>query len=270
MSQTLHAGCPRRRKWGNGEKRRLAVEAFTFLYINVVWLLAGFLNGVTSFGGNLFAVPLMTLVMETKEAIIFSCLVGTSITVSISVLYHHDLPKKEFLLALLASAAGVPFGLAALKLASPQSILIGSGMILLLFLIWQVVAGRLHCAFRVPVWSIIPAGVLAGLLMGATGMGGPMLAMYAVLRGWSKEVTLSMLNTLAALSMIFLIILQWKDGLYTPDMLRTAVWAVPCCVIGVLVSVPLIRRLNPHVFRLLLLGMLVFSMLMLFARGAGF
>ena len=149
------------------------MEAFTFLYINVVWLLAGFLNGVTSFGGNLFAVPLMTLVMETKEAIIFSCLVGTSITVSISVLYHHDLPKKEFLLALLASAAGVPFGLAALKLASPQSILIGSGMILLLFLIWQVVAGRLHCAFRVPVWSIIPAGVLAGFSWGPRAWAGP-------------------------------------------------------------------------------------------------
>ena len=39
MSQTLHAGRPRRRKWGNGEKRRLAVEAFTFLYINVVWFI---------------------------------------------------------------------------------------------------------------------------------------------------------------------------------------------------------------------------------------
>ena len=111
--------------------------------------------------------------------------------------------------------------------------------------------------------------MLAGLLMGSTGMGGPMLAMYAVLRGWSKEVTLSMLNTLAALSMMFLIVLQWRGGLYTPQMLQGALWAVPCCVVGVLVSVPLIRRLNPQIFRRLLLGMLVFSTVMLFVRGIG-
>lgn len=242
---------------------------FTFLYVNIVWMLAGFLNGVTSFGGNLVAVPLMTLVMETKEAIIFSCLVGTSITVSVAVLYHNDLPKLEFILALLASAAGTPFGLAVLRLASPGTILTGSGVILLLFLVWQFVAGRLHTSFRAPLWSIVPAGMLAGLLMGSTGMGGPMLAMYAVLRGWSKEVTLSMLNTLAALSMMFLIVLQWRGGLYTPQMLQGALWAVPCCVVGVLVSVPLIRRLNPQIFRRLLLGMLAFSAVMLFVRGAG-
>lgn len=246
------------------------MDAFTFLYINIVWFLAGFLNGVTSFGGNLFAVPLMTLVMGAKEAIVFGCLVGTSITVGISVFYHRNLPKKEFLLAFFSMAAGIPFGLAVLKVASPKAMLIGSGMIILIFLMWQFAAGRLHKTFRVSVWGIIPAAMLAGALLGATGMGGPMIAMYAVLRGWSKEVTLSMLNTTAALSMIFLIALQWLHGMYTQEMLHAAAWAMPCSVIGVLVSVPLIRRLNPHVFRVLLLGMLACSMLMLFARGAGF
>ena len=53
----------------------------TALYINVVWFLGGFINGVTSFGGNLFAVPLMTLAMDAKDAIVLGCIVGTAITV---------------------------------------------------------------------------------------------------------------------------------------------------------------------------------------------
>ena len=242
---------------------------FTFLYVNIVWMLAGFLNGVTSFGGNLFAVPLMTMIMETKEAIIFSCLVGTSITVSISFFYYRELPKLEFLLSLIACMAGVPVGMGLLKLASAKVILICSGTILLFFLAWQAVAGRLHSSFRAPLWSIVPASVLAGMMLSSTGMGGPALAMYAVLRGWSKEVTLSMLNTLSALAMVFLVILQWKEGLYTPEMLQGALWAVPCCIIGVLVSIPVIQHINPRIFRIFLLGMLVFSTVMLFVRGIG-
>ena len=245
------------------------MDTFTALFVNIVWLLAGFLNGVTSFGANLFAVPLMTLVMDTKEAIIFSCLVGTSITLSVTFLYHRDLPKLEFVLALLACVAGVPFGMAILKLASADTMLIGSGMILLLFLIWQAVAGRMGNTLQAPLWSIVPAGMLSGILMSSTGMGGPILAMYAVLRGWSKEVTLSMLNTLSSLAMVFLVILQWRDGLYTPQMLHGALWAIPCCVIGVFVSVPVIRRIHPRIFRRLLLGMLAFSSVMLFVRGVG-
>ena len=69
---------------------------FDFLYVNVVWFLAGFVNGVTSFGGNLFAVPLMALVMDAKTAIILGCFVGTAITLTIAVFYHRELPKLEF------------------------------------------------------------------------------------------------------------------------------------------------------------------------------
>ena len=98
-------------------------------------------------------------------------------------------------------------------------------------------------------------------------MGGPILAMYAVLRGWSKEVTLSMLSTMAAVSMVFLMVLQWKSGLYTPEMLHSAAWAAPCAVAGVLVSIPVIRRINPAIFRRILLFMLAVSSIMLFVRG---
>lgn len=237
------------------------------LYINVVWLLAGFLNGVTSFGGNLFAMPLMTLVMDTKTAIVFSCLVGTGITVTIALAYRGRLPKLEFMLAFLSSLAGIPLGMMVLQVASVGTILMGSSFILLVFLVWQAVSWRMHRAFSVPVWSIVPAGILSGALLGSTGMGGPVLAMYAVLRGWSKEATISVLNTMAALSMTVLVVLQWRGGLYTPFILHHAAWAAPCAVIGVLVSVPVIRRLNPVIFRRLLLAMLSFSMVMLFVKG---
>lgn len=123
-------------------------------------------------------------------------------------------------------------------------------------------------AFRIPVWSIVPIGVVSGILLGSTSMGGPVLAMCAVRRGWSKETTLSVLNSMAALSMVCLVLVQWRSGLYTPRIMHYAVWAVPCTVAGMLASIPVIRRrINPGIFRSLVLVMLAVSATMLFAKG---
>ncbi len=237
------------------------------LYINVVWFLAGFVNGVTSFGGNLFAVPLMTLIMDAKDAILLGCIVGMAITMSIAVFYHRDLPKMEFVLSFFGSIAGIPLGIAILKVAPVKGILLACSGILILFLLWQAVSRRMHGTFRIPMWCIVPMSVVSGILLGATSMGGPILAMYAVMRGWSKEVTLSMLSTMAMFVMICLVGLQWWEGLYTPNILHYALWATPCTVAGVFLSIPVIRRLNPRVFRLLVLVMLAISAAMLFVRG---
>ena len=239
----------------------------TALYINVVWFLGGFINGVTSFGGNLFAVPLMTLAMDAKDAIVLGCIVGTAITVTIAFFYHRDLPKLEFSLAFVSGLAGIPIGMAVLRVAPVKVILLTCGVILALFLLWQAVSGRMRGVFRIPVWTIVPLGVISGILLSSTSMGGPVLVMYAVMRGWSKETTLSVLNTMAALSMVCLAVVQWRNGLYTPQILHYAVWAVPCTVVGVLASIPVIRRINPGIFRRLVLAMLAVSAAMLFLRA---
>ena len=239
----------------------------TDLYVDVVWFLAGFVNGVTSFVGNLFAVPLLTLVMDAKVAILLGCLVGTAITVTIALFYHRDLPKLEFALAFVSGLAGIPIGMAVLRVAPVKVILLACGVILVLFLLWQAVSGRMRGAFRIPVWSIVPMGVVSGILLSSTSMGGPVLAMYAVMRGWSKETTLSVLNSMAALSMVCLAFVQWRNGLYTPQIMHYAVWAVPCTVAGVLASIPVIRRINPGIFRRLVLAMLAVSAAMLFVKG---
>lgn len=242
------------------------MSTILLIYSSVVWFFAGFINGVTSFGGNMVAVPFLSLVLDPRQAIIFTCLTGTAITASIAVLYFGSLLKKEFFMATACCAAGVPAGMWVLKVAPVKLLLFLAGAIITLFLVWQFVAKRLGRKTQIPLWCIVPAGLLSGVLLGCVGMGGPIMAMYGVLRGWSKEASLSMLNSMAALSMFFLIALQWSQGLYTPEILEGSAWGIPCTIAGVLVSLPVIRRMDPHIFRLGLLGMLALSAGMLFYR----
>lgn len=242
------------------------MSTLLLLYSNAVWLFAGFVNGVTSFGGNMVAVPFISLAMDPKDAILFACLTGVSITAALAFLYHSALPRLEFILACLSGAVGIPFGVWMLQVASVRVLLFLSGAIILVFLLWQFLGRKIRREGRIPLWCIVPMGMLSGFFLGCTGMGGPVLAMYAVLRGWTKEETLATMNTQAALVMLFMIFLQWREGLYTAEMLHGAAWGMPCAVIGVLLSIPVIRRLDAQLFRKGLLAMLALSTLMLFWR----
>ena len=44
--------------------------------IAAVWLLGGFIHGVTSIGGGMIAMPVVTFLTTPRDAILISCLTG--------------------------------------------------------------------------------------------------------------------------------------------------------------------------------------------------
>ena len=224
----------------------------------MVWFSAGFLNGVTSFGGNMFAAPFMTFLMDGKTGIIFTCLAGTPLVVAIAALYARHLRPAELLLLIIPEFAGIPIGSALLGHASPRLLLAGAGMMLLAFTAWQFAMRRI-AADALPVWTGVPFGFLSGIALGATGLGGAILGAYAFLRRWDKASAMGMLNTIGAVSMLFCVFVQWRQGLYTPYILAHVPAPAAASVLGVLASVPVLRRIDTHVFRLLMLAMIAVS-----------
>lgn len=238
-----------------------------FLYGFLVWTLAAFVNGVTSFGGNLVGTPLMMLAIAPKDAIVFASLLGFAIMGTISFVYRHRLPVKETVLAVLSGAAGVPAGVAILRWAPTNVLLFLASAAIFLFLLWQLIAKRIHFRGTAPLWTVIPAGLAAGIVMGATSMGGPMLAMFAMMRGWTKETIIAVLNTVGTLSSLPFIFTLWQQDMYTADVTIPALCTMPAAVLGILISVPVMKRIDVQVFRRLMLCMLTLSALTLLVRG---
>ena len=239
-----------------------------FLYLNVTWLLGGLLTGLTSFGGNLFAIPLLTLVMPAREAILFGCLSGSAILLGLGFIYRRDVRWLETLCLGLATLPGVPVGAAFLNHAGPRLLLLAAGASLVLFLLWQFLSGRLHVAEKtVGRWWSAPFGFLSGIMMSAVGMGGPPLVLYAYLRHWSKENTIGGANLAAFISMLGVLPAQWASGLYTPELLRDGLLGGLFGIIGIVASVPIVRKVDALLFRRLLLLMIALSAGMLLLRG---
>ncbi len=237
------------------------------LFLALLWLVSGFINGLTSFGSNLVAIPVMSLLMPPKDAIVVACFGGLAVTVAIVFLYRGSLDFKELARFFIPCMATVPLGAAVLDALSPAALLLLAGFVMLLFLLWQALASRLTSVASCPSWSVYAAGGAAGLLVAATGLGGPPFAVYAMLRRWNKEKSLAMINMSGILALLPAIAFQWRQGLLTPDVRHAAAVVVPAAVVGVLCSLPLIRRMNVELFRRLVLGMVALATATMFVRG---
>lgn len=243
------------------------MEILEIIIFCCIWLAAGFLNGMTSFGALMFAIPLLTFLMDAKEAIVLGCVTSLAITTPIAYWYRKKLPIRKFFWASLSCTAGVPLGIAILQRASVSSILLCSSAILISFLIWQIAFSQFQNCQQFPFWGIIPAGFISGVVMGATGMSGPVLAMYALMRHWPKETSLVIINTMCLVATFFFIYIQWKNGMLTSIIFKASLISMPITALGVLLSFPVLKRIDNFIFRKLLIIMLLISALILIYRG---
>lgn len=239
-----------------------------FLYCNLLWLIAGFVAGVTSFGGNLVAVPLIALVLPPEQAILSGCVSGSAVFIGLAALWFKHVNWRETILVSLSTFVGVPLGVWFLAKAGSSILLLTAGASVVFFLLWQFALSRLgKREKKISVLVCLPLGVLSGAMMGAVGMGGPPLAICAYLREWRREETVATVNMISVIIMLAVLPLQFHSGLFDGETLKAGAIAGVFALAGVALSAPALKRVNIILFRRLLLLMLAFSALTLLARG---
>lgn len=234
---------------------------------SLFWLIAGFIAGITSFGGNLVAVPFNTLVVEPAVAILAGCISGTAVFAGLTFFYWRRIIWAEAAFLLLGAAGGIPFGIWFLKGAGARAILLAAGVCLILFLAWQFAQARLGKRLAVSRSYAFPFGLVSGMMMGAVGMGGPPLVLYAYLRQWQKEETIGTVNAASVAFMFLVLPWQYFSGLYNQEIIRLGLAGALAAFIGISASIPVVARINITIFRRLLLLMLSASAVMLIFRA---
>lgn len=238
------------------------------IYFYTVWLLAGFVTGLTSFGSNLIAVPLLSFAYEPQASILVGCLSAFIIFLALGIAYYRAIVWKETILLVLGAFTGMPAGVWFLEHAGPAILLFAAGFTVALFLLWQFFAARKRrVAGPIGLWFVCPMGIASGILMGSVGMGGPPLVLYVFLRNFGKAETISTINAASVGIMLGVLPWQYLVGLFSPELLRVGALGGIAGVAGILASMPFVRRLNVSFFRKLLLIMLALSAVALVWRG---
>jgi uncharacterized membrane protein YfcA len=134
----------------------------------------GILKGAIGAGAPLLAVPLMALLADLQFAVAVFVLPNIVPNVWQYWLYRSRISRPRFA-AIFAVAGGVGAGLGTVALAgwSPDLLLTGVGLVLLAYIAFRLAKPDWVLSHRLSRAFALPAGLVAGVLQGATGLSAP-------------------------------------------------------------------------------------------------
>jgi uncharacterized protein len=206
------------------------IYMLTPLLISSIFLLAGFIQGVSGFGSALVAIPLLSLIIDIKSAIPLCILNSMVIATYLSLKMRKHLEKEKVLPLCIAAVPGIIVGSTVLKQVSSTLIRIGLGILLVIYSLYSLFskpkARKLH-----KTWSYI-AGFSSGAIGAAFSAGGPPTIIYTTLNDWKKDTIKATLSGFFLFNSYLIAAVHAIKGLTTIEVFTYFMISAPFVLLG--------------------------------------
>jgi uncharacterized membrane protein YfcA len=206
---------------------------FASLIVPVLFILfiSTFTRSALGFGDALIAMPLLALVLGMQIATPLVAFGASTIALTILLGEWRSVDIKAAWRLILSSLVGIPIGLFLLKTAPEPVIKGGLGVLLIAFGLLNLINPKLP-TFRNEKLAYV-FGLVAGVLGGAYNTNGPPVVVYGTLRRWSPDSFRSTLQAYFLPTGGMILISHGLAGLWTPDVLRLYVYALPFIMLAI-------------------------------------
>lgn len=233
----------------------------TFLII----LLSSVIQGITSFGFSLVALPLLGMFLPLK--IVVPMLVLYSLVLNIIILYHirHHINIKQIAILVIFGIIGTPVGAHLLQIMDENTLKVIIGVLV------TITAMINLYGFKIKVknqrLSYIPVGFMSGILNGSVSLGGPPLVLFLTNQGVEKQRFRANLTSYFLILNIFTIPTYFLGGLITGEVVNYTLYVLPALIIGAFLGVKLGNKVDEHIFRRFTLGLIIATGLLSIITG---
>ena len=230
---------------------------------------AGFVSGFAGFGTALVsagfwfhALPAAIVPPLVVIAAIGGQLVGL-VTVREAFDWNRATPF------LIGGAAGVPFGVWALSVASPDAVRLMVGLFLTAYALYQLVVGLGRLS--IGGWGGKPAdgvvGISGGILGGFAGLSGALPLVWLQLKGGSSDAQRAVYQPFNLIVLCLAAIGMAIGGQITQPVLMAAAWCLPVTLAAAWIGARLYTGVSQNTFRRIVLILLLVSGTVLLAQS---
>lgn len=228
-----------------------------FLLVCAVLVAAEAVYVLLGFGAGLIAVGALALLLpDVRDVVVLLLLVNLPAELFVVIRSRHHVAWRGVAVLMVGIGLAIPVGAWVLDRGEPRTLLALLGGVL-------VVVGtaflllRRDCAVRWPVWASLPVGLLAGLLTGLFGTGGPPLVLYYRLAGVDKAAFRGNLMAIFLLMTLIRVPSYAGMGLVTAERLWSGLMVAPAVVAGAWLGNSCHVRIDEVWFRRLVAAALV-------------
>jgi uncharacterized membrane protein YfcA len=233
-----------------------------YFFLFLIFLVAGFTQGVTGFGFGLLAIPLLSLFIDIKTAVPLCNLLGILVTAFLSLRLRKHIDRRKILPLLFGCIPGVAVGTLVLKKAPPELLSVLMGIMLIAYALYRLTSKQQPRSIH-PRWAYA-AGFFSGAISSAFSAGGPPTIIYTTLRGWDKNEIKATLSGFFLTGSLTVITAHALTGLTTRLVLHYFLLAAPVVIGGVYLGSLLYDRVDTSSYlKLLHYLLLVMGILMI-------
>ena len=229
----------------------------SYLYVMVIVGMSALIQGTVGFGFSLVAVPLLALAMPLKEIVPMLVLYSLFLNIMVWFKVKGKVDKKKIMLLIIFGLVSIPFGIFILNYVKEIYIQIFVGILIIISSLAMI--KNYKFTFKNDAIAYSLAGILSGILNGATSLSGPPVILMLSNEGVNKGSFRKTLATYFMVLNIFSLPMFIASGLLDKPLLIKSAIIFPSMVIGVILGIGLGNRMKEHHFRKITLG-LVFAM----------
>ena len=231
----------------------MLVTTAQLIVVGTAVFVAAFMQIVSGFGFSLLSVPLMTLAIEPKIAVVVASLTSIFVTTWQAIHSRNEADRQLVRKMTTGAYVGMPLGLLVFITVDDNVLRLMLGVAVLIAVVLL--------AFRINLHHSGPhldygAGFVSGVLSTSLSTNGPPLVFALQARQLSAVTFRATISTVFALCNIGGLTLFLVSGKITRDGLVAAAVTVPALLLGQLLGFPIRKHIHGERFRWLVLIML--------------
>jgi len=221
----------------------------------LIALAGGVIRGMTGFGGALIMTPALSVLYDPRTVVPMVLVMEAFAAAPMLPAAWQAARMRVIAPICLAAFATVPLGSYLLASAPPGLLRRAIAAMVIVFCA-MMLAGVRYAGTPRPATSMA-LGSVSGVLLGATGIGGPPIIVYLLAGPDPIAVTRANLTLCVTAISVAALAMYWWRGLPVLGDPALAPWLCLCFVLGILLGAALFRRVGSRRFRAFSLGLMI-------------